>query len=172
VLEPERSGARVGRDRASAGQAGLVKLVNTIESSKFWSSTAVYITYDDSDGWYDHQAPPNVNSSSDPAMDALDGTGQCNTGSRAPLAGEEDRCGYGPRIPLLVISPYARENYVNHSVSDQSSILAFIEQNWSTGTIAGSFDQVAGSLNPFFDFSKRSARRILLSPASGGVLRD
>ncbi|HET9170444.1 MAG TPA: alkaline phosphatase family protein [Actinospica sp.] len=153
-------------------QAGVVRLVNAIESSKYWGSTAVYITYDDSDGWYDHQAPPNVNSSSDPAMDALDGTGQCNTASRTPLAGEQDRCGYGPRIPLLVISPYAKSNYVNHSVTDQSSILAFIEQNWSTSTIAGSFAQVAGSLDPFFDFGKRSARRVLLSPTSGAVLRD
>ncbi|MBR7828211.1 alkaline phosphatase family protein [Actinospica sp. MGRD01-02] len=153
-------------------QAGVVNLVNTIESSKYWSSTAIYITYDDSDGWYDHQAPPNVNSSSDPAMDALDGTGTCNSTARTPLAGEQDRCGYGPRIPLLVISPYAKTNYVNHSVTDQSSILAFVEQNWSTGTISGSFDQVAGSLDPFFDFGKRSARRILLSPTSGAVLRD
>jgi phospholipase C len=153
-------------------QTGVVNLVNAIESSKYWSSTAIYITYDDSDGWYDHQAPPNVNSSSDAAMDALDGTGVCNSTSRTPLAGEQDRCGYGPRIPLLVISPYAKDDYVNHSVTDQSSILAFIESNWSTGTIAGSFAQVAGSLDPFFDFGKRSARRVLLSPTSGAVLRD
>ena len=130
------------------------------------------ITYDDSDGWYDHQAPPNVNSSSDPAVDALDGAGQCGS-ARTPIAGEEDRCGYGPRIPLLVISPYAKSNYVNHSVTDQSSVLAFIEQNWSTGQIGGgSFDAIAGSLDPFFDFQKRSADRVILSPTTGAVIKD
>ena len=91
--------------------------------------------------------------------------------ARTPLAGEQDRCGYGPRLPLLVISPYAKTNYVNHSVTDQSSVLAFIEQNWHTGTIAGSLAQYAGSLEPFFDFDRHSARRILLSPATGAVLK-
>jgi phospholipase C len=153
-------------------QAGLVSLIDSIEESKYWSSTAVVIAYDDSDGWYDHQAPPNVNSSTDPAVDDLDGPGVCGTASRTPLAGQEDRCGYGPRLPLLVISPYAKTNYINHSVTDQSSILAFIQQNWSTGTIAGSLAQYAGSLDPFFDFSKRSARRMILSPTNGSVLRD
>ena len=114
-------------------QAGIVNTINAIESSKYWSSTAIVLAYDDSDGWYDHQAPPNVNSSSDPAVDALDGTGQCGSTARTPLAGEQDRCGYGPRTPLLVISPYAKSNYVDHSVTDQSSVLSFIEQNWSTG---------------------------------------
>ncbi|WP_246576594.1 phospholipase C [Actinospica durhamensis] len=150
-------------------QAGLVSLINSIEESPYWGSTAIVIAYDDSDGWYDHQAPPNVNSSTDPAVDALDGPGVCGTASRAPLAAEQDRCGYGPRLPLLVISPYAKDDYVNHSVTDQSSILAFIQHNWSTGTISGSLAQYAGSLEPFFDFGKRSARRVILSPSSGAV---
>ena len=53
----------------------------------------------------------------------------------------QGRCGYGPRLPLLVISPYARQNYVDHSLTDQSSILRFIEDNWLDGQrIQGSFD--------------------------------
>jgi phospholipase C len=172
VKQAEYQDGHAGYSDPLDEQAGIVSLVNSIESSPYWSDTAIVITYDDSDGWYDHQAPPNVNSSTDPAVDALDGTGVCGTASRLPLAGEEDRCGYGPRLPLLVISPYAKTNYVNHSVTDQSSVLAFIEQNWSTGTIAGSLAQEAGSLDSFFDFDKRHADRVILDPKTGAVLKD
>ena len=172
VKQAEYQDGHAGYSDPLDEQAGIVNTINAIESSKYWSNTAIVIQYDDSDGWYDHQAPPNVNSSSDPAVDALDGAGQCGSTARTPLANEQDRCGYGPRLPLLVISPYAKTNYVDSSVTDQTSSLAFIEQNWSTGTIAGSLAQEAGSLNPFFDFNKKSARRVLLSPTSGSVLRD
>ena len=172
VKEAEYQDGHAGYSDPTDEQAGVVNTINAIESSKYWSNTAIILTYDDSDGWYDHQAPPNVNSSSDPAVDALDGTGKCGSTARSPLAGEQDRCGYGPRLPLLVISPYAKANYVNHSTTDQTSVLSFIEQNWSTGTITGSLTQYAGSMNPFFDFNKKSARRVLLSPTTGAVLRD
>ena len=172
VKQAEYQDGHAGYSDPTDEQTGVVNLINSIESSKYWSNTAIVLTYDDSDGWYDHQAPPNVNSSSDPAVDALDGTGQCGSTARTPLAGEQDRCGYGPRLPLLVISPYAKSNYVNHSVTDQTSVLSFIEQNWSTGAITGSMSQYAGSLDPFFDFNKRSTRRVLLSPTTGAVLRD
>ena len=172
VKQAEYQDGHAGYSDPLDEQAGIVSLVNSIESSKYWSSTAIILTYDDSDGWYDHQAPPNVNSSADPAVDELDGTGQCGSTARAPLAGEEDRCGYGPRLPLLVISPYAKDNYVNHSVTDQTSVQAFIEQNWGLGTITGSLSQYAGSLDPFFDFSNRHARRVLLNPTTGAVVRD
>ena len=76
-----------------------------------------------------------MNSSNSATNDFLDGAGVCNTQSRAPLGGELDRCGYGPRQPLLVISPYAKSNYVDHTTTDQTSILKFVEDNWSTGTI-------------------------------------
>jgi len=59
-----------------------------------------------------------------------------------------DRCGYGPRLPLIVISPFARENFVDNSVTDQSSILRFIEDNWQLGSIGNqSTDAIAGTLN-------------------------
>ena len=154
-------------------QQGTVEAINALEKSKDWKSTAVVIAYDDSDGWYDHVAPPNANSSSSATNDGLNGAGACNTQSRAPLGGEQDRCGYGPRTPLLVISPYAKSNYVDHSVTDQTSILKFIEGNWGTGPIGGgSFDSVAGSLNSMFDFSKRTSDRVILDPKTGAVLRD
>ena len=84
--------------------------MNTIMQSPFWRSTAIVITYDDSDGWYDHQMSPIVNSSmirgsTMPVQnsDQLNGPGQCGNGM--PLAGIQGRCGYGPRLVLLAISP-------------------------------------------------------------------
>ena len=57
----------------------------------------------------------------------------------------QTRCGYGPRQPLLVISPFAKRNFVDHTVTDQSSVLRFIEDNWETGRIGNfSFDTKAG----------------------------
>ena len=131
-----------------------------------WKSTAVVILYDDSDGWYDHQMSPIVNPSSDPANDALFGAGLCGTTHPGDY---QDRCGYGPRQPLLVVSPFARRNYVDHSITDQSSVLRFIEDNWGTGRIGNqSFDARAGSLNGMFAFGhERRNGRLFLDPATG-----
>jgi len=84
--------------------------------------------------------------------DALTGPGMCGTGT--PIAAEAGRCGYAERQPLVVISPWAKSNYVDHTLTDQSSILRFIEDNWLGGTRlgAGSFDAIAGSINGMFDF--------------------
>ena len=84
------------------------------------------IAYDDSDGWYDHQPSPLANPSQSP-QDALTAAGICGS-TTPPLAGFQDRCGYGPRTPLLVISPYAKRNFVDHTVTDQTSILRFMSE--------------------------------------------
>ena len=142
-----------------------MKTINAIERSPYWKSTAIVIAYDDSDGWYDHVTPPIINPSSS-TEDAYTATGQCGNG--APLAGFQDRCGYGQRLPLLVISPYARQNSVDNSMTDQTSILRFIEDNWSVPRIAGgSFDALAGSLNGLFDYMHRNATPLILNPATG-----
>ena len=108
-------------------QAFLVALVNAVELSPAWKDTAIVIAYDDSDGWYDHVMPPILKGSAVAGVDALNGPGKCgNVG----LTGYQGRCGYGPRLPLLVISPYARVNFVDHGLTDQTSILRFIEDNW------------------------------------------
>jgi len=72
----------------------------------------------------------------------------------------------------LVISPFAKKNYVDHAVTDQSSILRFIEDNWSLGRIGGgSTDAIAGRLNGLFDFDdSASARKLILDPATGTVI--
>ena len=91
-------------------QTFLVHTINALEESPDWSSTAVVIAYDDSDGFYDHVMSPIVNSSASPA-DQLNGPGKCGNGK--PAGGYEDRCGYGPRLPLLVISPWAKRNFLD-----------------------------------------------------------
>lgn len=154
-------------------QAFVVKVINFLQMQPSWRNTAVVIAYDDSDGWYDHQPGPIVNASRGSA-DALDGDGVC--GDAAILPGIDPavtqamgRCGYGPRLPLLVISPWARSNYVDHHVTDQSSVLRFIEDNWLHGQRIGqgSFDVRAGSLDGLFDFGHPRPQRLFLDPDSG-----
>jgi phospholipase C len=72
-------------------------------------------------------------------------------------------------LPLLVISPFARRNFVDHSITDQSSILRFIEDNWNLGRIGDqSFDARAGSLDAMFDFDDRErSARLILDPTTG-----
>ncbi|MGI8712717.1 MAG: phospholipase C [Solirubrobacteraceae bacterium] len=144
----------------------LVNTINRVESSPDWKSTAIIIAYDDSDGWYDHQMSPIINDSQSP-QDALSGDGMC--GARIPSGGYQDRCGYGPRQPLLVISPYSRVNAVDHHVSDQTSILRFVEDNWLGGERIGdgSFDTLAGSLGGLVDFSHPHPQPLYLNPITG-----
>jgi phospholipase C len=132
-------------------QTFLVNTINFLQLLPSWKSTAVVILYDDSDGWYDHQMSPIVHKSQTTA-DTLTGVSLC--GSTAPADGQQGRCGYGPRLPFMVISPFAKRNFVDHSVTDQSSIIRFIEDNFGTGQIGGgSSDAYAGSVLNMFDFS-------------------
>ena len=146
-------------------QEFLVNTINRIQFSPFWRDTAIIIAYDDSDGWYDHVMDPIVNQSQ-VTDDFLTGAGLCGGNTASTTQG---RCGYGPRLPLLVISPFARQNYVDHQITDQSSILRFIEDNWSLGRIGnGSTDEKAGTLDGLFNFaSERRAERLILDPVTG-----
>jgi phospholipase C len=139
-------------------QQFIVHVINFLQQQPDWRDTAVVIAYDDSDGWYDHQAAPRVNASNS-AADALDGEGLCKAHGMLPGTDSkgkpvQGRCGYGPRLPLLVVSPWARSNHVDHTLTDQSSIMRFIEDNWLHGKRlgGGSFDAEAGSLEHMFDF--------------------
>ena len=147
-------------------QQFVVSTINALEDLADWNETAVIITYDDSDGWYDHVMSPVVSASATSA-DALTGTAACGV----PKEGEyQGRCGFGPRLPLLVISRWARTNYVDHNVTDQSSVLRFIEDNWELGRVGDqSFDERAGSIMNMFDFKPGSnrARKLYLDPSTG-----
>jgi phospholipase C len=152
-------------------QVFLANTINFLQTLPEWSETAVIITWDDSDGWYDHAMPPIVNQSTSTA-DALTGPGACGNGSGA-LAALQARCGYGPRIPMLVISPYAKNNFVDHSLTDQSSVVKFIEENWELPQIGnGSFDQVAGSIEHMFNFNDKRSDKVILNPSTGQVVFD
>ena len=144
--------------------------------------------YDDSDGWYDHQMGPIVNQSHG-AADGLSGfdtvtkLGTCgNAADSTALPGPGTthalgRCGYGPRQPLLVVSPWARQNFVDHSVTDQTSVLRFIEDNWLEGQRIGqgSFDAIANSITQMFDFSQdknNPGNGFLLDPSTGQPISE
>jgi phospholipase C len=135
----------------------LVHEINVLQKSPEWKSTAVVIAYDDSDGWYDHAfaAPTNGSSTS------LDSS-MCS--SQTTMAGSyQGRCGPGPRLPMLVVSPWAKTNFVDNTATEQSSITKFIEDNWFTGRIGdGSFDERAGTLANMFDFTQSNNKRVLL----------
>ena len=143
-------------------QHWLVNQINALEQSPDWSSTAVVIAYDDSDGWYDHVVSPVLAASNDPANDVSLCAGAVATAGIP--GGYLDRCGPGPRLPLLVISPYARPNYIDHTATEQASITRFIEDNWGLGRIGdSSFDARAGSLDSMFVFRQASAPTLILN---------
>jgi phospholipase C len=157
-------------------QTFLVNTINFLQTLPSWSSTAVIIMYDDSDGWYDHQMGPILNTSTGPD-DALTGPNACGTAATSlpgynPTANPHalGRCGYGPRLPLMVISPWARQNFVDNTLTDQTSIIHFIEDNWLAGQRIGqgSFDALSGPITQMFNFTKIRTNDVLfLNPGTG-----
>ncbi len=161
-------------------QTFVVSVINALQNSPFWASTAVIVAYDDSDGWYDHAN--HVINPSFGSADALEAAGQCKPlpgtfpAFPTPLPGingtpANGRCGYGARQPFLVISPWAKHNFVDHTVTDQSSIVRFIEDNWLGGQRIGqgSYDAYAGSLINMFDFFQLPITKLKLDPTTGLV---
>jgi phospholipase C len=160
-------------------QQFVVGIVNFLEQQPDWEHTAVIIAYDDSDGWYDHLMGPIVNGS-ESKLDQLNGPGKCGNAATAlggvnpATAHAYGRCGYGPRLPLLVISPWAKPNYVDHTVTSQTSILRLIEDIFLNGERVGggSLDAQSGKLNGMFDFSAEkphNMQRVFLDPDTGLV---
>ena len=98
-----------------------------------------------------------MSQSNDPINDGLGNVGLCG---HAPDGFYQDRCGYDPRLPLLIIAPYTKTNFIDHSISDQSSILRFIEYNWSLERIG---DQSFDSNAPTRNYQNCSLLIILLS---------
>lgn len=169
-------------------QAHIVKLINFLQRQPDWKNTAIIITYDDSDGWYDHRFASPTTSSFDSTTpestaqgpvtgaDQLNGPGICNGPDAKPGIGVKrgivnGRCGPGTRVPFLVISPYARVNHVDDTRITQSSVVRFIEDNWLNGQRIGqgSNDATAGSIMEMFDFDRRGRRAhaLFLDPETG-----
>jgi phospholipase C len=167
---PAFENAHPGNSTPQLEQQFVVNTVNQIEKSKYWSSTAIVITYDDSDGWYDSVASPVINGSNDSATD----TKIC---SSVPITvgSSNDRCGFGVRLPMVVISPFTRENYVSNNQTDTASIIKFVEDNWLHGQrISGSYDAVSGSLDApggLLNFKVRPHDTpVILNPTTGAVM--
>ena len=166
-------------------QEFVAHTVNEIMNTPDWRHTAIIINYDDSDGWYDHADSGVLNPSLSPADNLTNTTlsgptsEQCGSKPQTslPLGGEQGRCGLGPRLPMLVISPFAKRNYVDHNLSNQASTINFVEYNWHLPGIAGSFDQAQTSTDkaehvPFdlagmFAFEGGSNPRLPLNPLTG-----
>ncbi len=150
-------------------QAFVTHEINALEHTPDWSSTAVVIAYDDSDGWYDH-VYSGVTNASDTTADFLTGAAMCgNSTTQPPLAGQNGRCGYGPRMPLMIISPWAKPDFVDHTQTDLSSVVKFVEDNWKLPAISGSFATIAGTLDNAFDFSGHhgDVAKLYLDPVTG-----
>jgi phospholipase C len=151
-------------------QKFIVNTVNQIEESKDWPSTAIIITYDDSDGWYDHAPSKIINGSDDSTIDSA----VC-TKAPVTIGSANGRCGFSQRLPMVVISPYTRDDYVSHNLTDTTSVVKFIEDNWLNGErIPGSYDSVSGSLDGpggLLDFFVRPQERpVILNSTSGAVV--
>jgi phospholipase C len=173
IKAPAFQDAHAGYSDPLDEQTFLVTLIDFLERRPDWKNTAILVVYDDSDGWYDHAAARVTSPSFDPQADQLDGPGVCGAGPALPgVAGKpvNGRCGPGTRLPFLVISPWAKGNYVAHERISLASVPRFIEDNWLHGERlgGGSFDAGAGSIASLFDF--RSAQRrppLFLDPATG-----
>jgi phospholipase C len=166
---PGYENAHPGNSDPLEEQQFIVSEVNAIEKSRYWSSTAIIITYDDTDGWYDHAAPPVINGS-DTSLD----TPACSSVATKPGFGQA-RCGYGDRVPFLVLSPYTRANTVSSKEIDTASVVKFIEDNWLGGKrIPGSYDASSGSITGpggLLDFKVRpDLTPLVLNPATGAVV--
>jgi phospholipase C len=168
---PESEDGHPGYSDPLDEQKFLVNEINSIEESKYWPSTAIVITYDDSDGWYDSVAPKIINGSNDATQDAAICTSVAVT-----VGSTNDRCGYSQRLPFVVISPYTRENYVSGNETNTASVVKFIEDNWLRGQrIPNSFDATSGSLDArggVLDFNvKPHDKPLILNPATGAVVK-
>ncbi len=197
-----------GNSDSLSAQTFIVDTINALQQSKEWAETAVIIEWDDSDGWYDHLVGPitsqsafssgvdnasfNANDSYIPVLPlststapanpkAIPTSGVCGAPNKEGPGGVSiPRCGYGIRLPFLVISPWSKTNYVDHAVIDQTSSLAFIEYNWGLGSVdgtptpvsqGGSFDEIAGSILGMFDFDDApNLRRVILNDSTGLVV--
>jgi phospholipase C len=160
-------------------QAFVVHVINFLQTRPEWKDTAVVIAYDDSDGWYDHQMGPIVNQSSG-STDALTSDGNCGNG-KAALPGVDSgnahaqgRCGFGPRLPMLAISPWSKRNFVDHTLTNQASIMVFVEDNWLKGKRLGqgSFDALSNSIATMFDFQGRPRMERLVLDETTGLIKS
>lgn len=166
---PAFQNEHAGNSTPLLAQEFFVSIINKLQKTDAWKHMAIIICYDDSGGFYDHEMPPIINDSQTPE-DALVRPG--NAGDNPPLGGYQGRLGYGQRLPFILISPWARKNFVDSTLIDQTSVLRFIEDNWKLGRIGDfSLDKFASSIEQMFDFEhKPDLKQLILSPKTGEVV--
>jgi len=113
------------KNNDGSGPSWVASVVNAVGNSSYWSNTAIIITWDDWGGWYDHVPPPAI----------------------------YDSYEYGFRVPLIVVSPYAKRGYVSHVTHDFGSILKFIEETFNLPSL-GYADTRADDLSDCFDLTQ------------------
>ena len=111
-----------GSGDVTAGLNWLENTIQRVQASPAWSETAIVVIWDEGGGWYDHVNPPAVDSQ-----------------------------GLGVRVPMMVISPMAKQGYVSHVTMDDVSILSFIQWNWSLGSL-NSRNGASGDMRDMFNF--------------------
>jgi len=122
------------------GENWTIEQINAIMQGPDWNSTAIFVTWDDPGGFYDHVAPPY-----------------------------EDQFGLGPRVPLLIISPYAKAAYISHTQYEPSSVLKFIEERWGLQPLTER-DANANDTTDSFDFTQTPLSPVVLSTRSCPVV--
>jgi len=132
VIPAGKNSDHAGNQASVGGPSWVAAIVNAIGNSSYWANTAIIVTWDDWGGWYDHVSPPQV---------INDGT---SWGSGYL---------YGFRVPLIVISPYAKPAYISHVDHDFGSILHFVEENFGLSSL-GYADSYADNLSDCFNFSQ------------------
>ncbi|MBI0328538.1 phospholipase C [Burkholderia plantarii] len=190
---PEVGDGHPGNSDPLDEQAAIVNVVNFLQQQPDWKNTAIIITYDDSDGWFDHRFTAPTTSSFDSTTsesrangqsaivgaDQLTGPGQCNAPGATQGVGlnggaVNGRCGPGTRVPMVVISPYAKKNFIDDTAVTQASVVRFIEDNWLGGQRIGqgSNDATTGSIMNMFDFTQNvsTPRTLFLDPNQGTPL--
>lgn len=152
-----------------AEQTFLVDTLNRLQRLPQWKHMAVMISYVTPGGWYDHAMAPIISASST-AYDAVSGPGVCGTPNGSALPGT---CGYGMRMPFLLISRLAKVSFVDSTLTDISAVTRFIRENWGLGDLdPDSFDRKAGSLMNMFDSRwRRRAKKLFLDPSTGNPLK-
>lgn len=132
-------------DNVTAGEQWVVSVVNALERSSYWQSSALFLTWDEGGGFYDHAPPPQALS--------------IDHSFATPLLG------YGMRVPLIVISPYSKENYVSKTVLNHMSLLKFVDYDFNLAPL-NQYVANSNNLLDFFDFNQTGRAPIVLG-ASG-----
>ena len=137
IVPPVGLNEHPGGPSVCAGENWTVRYVNAVMNSKYWKNTAIVLTWDDFGGFYDHVPPPHY-----------------------------DIMGLGPRVPLLIISPWAKEGFIDHTTYEFSSVLKFIETLFGLEPMTRR-DRLADDMYGAFNFKKKpdfAKRKLILEP--------